>query len=284
LFEERVIRMPQEWGGVVPTEAFLKEGRKIVDDASKAKIPLRLIGGVAIRVHCENFTDLAKRLGRLGPGEQEYTDLDFMSYLKLRDAVRKFFESGGYRRRRITLSSAATQRQIYFHPDGWFYADVFFDKLLAANHPIDFRRRLELDSPTICLTDLLLEKLQIVSFSEKDVKDTLLLLRAHTLGEAHAPEAIDMRYIATLLARDWGFWYTVTTNLKGLKRTALEMPVLQETERSDIASKIDKLAQAIENEPKTSGWKIRSIVGARRRWYSPVETAQTVGEFGIWRL
>lgn len=282
--EERVIRMPAGWGGIVPTEAFLDEGKKIVEAASKAKIPLRLIGGVAIRVHSKEHAELAKRLGRLGPNEQEYTDLDFMSYSKFRDAVRKFFESSGYRKRRTTLSSAATQRQIYFHPDGWFYADVFFDKLLAANHPIDFRGRLELDSPTISLTDLLLEKLQIVSFSEKDLKDTLLLLRAHNLSEAQAPEAIDIRHIASLLAREWGFWYTVTTNLKGLRKAALEMPSLQETEKSDITSKIDRLLEVIEKEPKTSGWKIRAIIGARKRWYEPVETSQTVGEFGIWRL
>ena len=275
--------MPTEWGGVVPTEAFLEQGRKIVDEAIKAQIPLRLIGGVAIRMHSNEHAEFAKRLGRLGT-EQEYTDLDFMSYLKFRDNVRKFFESVGYRKRRTTLSSAATQRQIYFHPDGWFYADVFFDKLLAANHPIDFRGRLDLDSPTISLVDLLLEKLQIVSFSEKDLKDTLLLLRAHSLGEGQAPETIDMCYVGSLLAKDWGFWYTVTTNLKGLRNAALEMTELNDTEKSDITSKISKLLEVIENEPKTTGWKMRSTIGTKKRWYEPVESSQTVGEFGIWRL
>ncbi|HXZ98171.1 MAG TPA: hypothetical protein VED24_02260 [Candidatus Acidoferrum sp.] len=282
--EERIIKMPAEWGGVVPTEAFLEQGRKIVEEATTAKIPLRLIGGVAIRVHSDEYADFARRLGRLGPKEQEYTDLDFMSYAKFRDNVRKFFESVGYRKRRATLSSAATQRQIYFHPDGWFYADVFFDKLLAANHPIDFRGRLEMDSPTISLVDLLLEKLQIVSFSEKDLKDTLLLLRAHSLGEGHAPETIDMRYVASLLSKDWGFWYTVTTNLKGLQKVASEMTELNDAERNDVTSKISKLLEVIENEPKTTGWKMRSKIGSRKRWYEPVETSQTVGEFGIWRL
>lgn len=275
--------MPPEWGGVVPTEAFLEQGRKIVDEATKAQIPLKLIGGVAIRMHSNEHAEFAKRLGRLGT-EQEYTDLDFMSYLKFRDNVRKFFESVGYRKRRTTLSSAATQRHIYFHPDGWFYADVFFDKLLAANHPIDFRGRLELDSPTISLVDLLLEKLQIVSFSEKDLKDTLLLLRAHSLGEGQAPETIDMRYVASLLAKDWGFWYTVTTNLKGLHKAASEMTELNDTEKSDTTSKISKLLEVIENEPKTTGWKMRSTIGTKKRWYEPVESSQTVGEFGIWRL
>ena len=282
--EERIIKMPPEWGGLVPTEAFLEQGRKIIDEATMAQIPLRLIGGVAIRLHSSEYNEFAKRLGRLGPKEQEYTDLDFMSYLKSRDNVRKFFESVGYRKRRTTLSSASTQRHIYFHPDGWFYADVFFDKLLAANHPLDFRKRLELDFPTISLADLLLEKLQIVSFSEKDLKDTLLLLRAHSLEEEQTPEIIDVRFVASLLAKDWEFWYTATTNLKGLKKTVSEMAELNDTEKSDIASKISKLLERIENEPKTTGWKMRSTIGTRKKWYETVETAQTVGEFGIWRL
>lgn len=282
--EERTIRMPAEWGGVVPTEVFLNEGKKIVEAASKQKIPLRLIGGVAIRVHTGEFGEFAKKLSRLGPGEQEYTDLDFMSYGKFRDALRKFFESTGYRKRRTTLSSAATQRHIYFHPDGWFFVDVFFDKLLAANHPIDFRGRLELDLPTISLADLLLEKLQIVSFTEKDLKDTLILLRAHGVSDGPAPEAIDARYIASLLSKDWGFWYTATTNLKGLRKAVSEMADLNETVRSDMAAKITELLEIIDGEPKTTGWKMRSVIGAKRRWYNPVETTETVGEFGIWRL
>ena len=216
--------------------------------------------------------------------DREYTDLDFMSYARFRDALRKFFDSIGYRKRRTTLSSAATQRHIYFHPDGWFSADVFFDKLLAANHPINFKGRLELDSPTISLADLLLEKLQIVSFTQKDLKDTLLLLRAHSLGEGHAPEAIDTRYIASILAKDWGFWYTVTTNLKGLRKAVSETIELDENEKSDISSKIERLLEVIESEPKTTGWKMRSVIGAKKRWYNPVETTETVGEFGIWRL
>jgi hypothetical protein len=276
--------MPSQWGGVVPTEIFLDEGKKIVEAASKQKIPLRLIGGVAIRVHSGDFAEFARKLSRLGPGEQEYTDLDFMSYAKFRDPLRKFFESIGYRKRRTTLSSAATQRHIYFHPDGWFFADVFFGKLLAANHPIDFRGRLELDSPTISLADLLLEKLQIVSFTEKDLKDTLVLLRAHVLSDGQAPEAIDARYIASLLSKNWGFWYTVTTNLKGLRKAVSEMTDLNETEKNDITSKIGKLLEIIDNEPKTAGWKMRSVIGTKKRWYNPVETTETVGEFGIWRL
>jgi hypothetical protein len=282
---ERVIEMPPEWGGVVPTQVFLDEGKRIVDEAAKVGVPLRLLGGVAIRYHCADWLEFAKKLGRqVGEGEQEYTDLDFISYMKYRDQMKKLFDSLGWGRRKATLSSAATQRQIYFHPKGWFHADVFFDKLLAANHPIDFRKRLELDTPTATITDLLLEKLQIVFPGEKDVKDLLLLLRAHDVTAGEEANKVDGNYIAKLLSGDWGFWYTVTTNLRGLKEHAAAIEALSTEDRGDIASKIDALLKMIDAEPKSTGWKMRSTIGNKKRWYNPVETTQTVGEFGLWKL
>ena len=282
--EDRKIEMPSEWQGIIPTEVFVDEGRRIVEEATKKEIPIRLLGGVAIRVHCSEALDFAKRLQRLGAGQQEYTDLDYMSYAKYRNKMKDFFREMGYEKRPTTMSSAATQRQIYFHPKGWFTVDVFFDKLLAANHPLDFRGRLELDSPTITPTDLLLEKLQIVFPSEKDVKDSVLLMRAHEISEKEEKNRINSKSVAEKLASDWGFWYTVTTNLKGLKEHVAALELIDDADKKDIVAKIDSMLTAIDNAPKSSGWKMRSLMGTKKKWYNPVETAQTVGEFGIWKL
>jgi len=143
---------------------------------------------------------------------------------------------------------------------------------------------LELDFLTITPTDLLLEKLQIVNFSEKDVKDTLVLLLAHQMGEEDGAGLVNARYIARLLAKDWGFWYTVTTNLRGIMDLLPEMEVLSEEERGAIASRVDELLAPIEREPKSLRWKTRARIGPKMRWYEPVETMETVGGFGIWRL
>jgi hypothetical protein len=282
---DRVIEMPPEWGGVVPTQVFLEEGRRIVDEAAKVGIPLRLLGGVAIRYHCMDYMDFAKKLGRqVGEGEQEYTDLDYVSYMKYRDQTKKLFEAIGYAKRKATLSSAATQRQIYFHPKGWFHVDVFFDKLLAANHPIDFRNRLEKDSPTVAPTELLLEKAQIVFPAEKDVKDLMLLLRAHEIAAGDEQDKINGKFIAQILSSDWGFWYTLTTNLRRLKEYSGTIETLSGDDHQDLAAKIDVLMKMIDEEPKSTGWRMRSTIGAKKRWYAPVETSQTVGEFGLWKL
>ena len=282
--EERHLQMPTEWEGIVPSEVFLKEAMKIVEEGEKQGLILRVMGGVGIRLHSPESENLMKRLGRLGLGAQEFTDLDFMAYRKQRDQMKLFFERIGYSKRRATLSSAASERQIYFHPNGWFFVDVFFDKLRVANHPLDFRGRLELDKPTVSPTDLSLEKLQIVNFSEKDLKDTLGLLNAHDVGDHDEKDVFNAKYIAALLSKDWGFWYTVTTNLNGIRDKVPTMNALIKDEKERTILKVEKLLDYIEKEPKTTGWKLRSVVGAKKRWYQPVETTETVGEFHIWRL
>ena len=126
--------------------------------------------------------------------------------------------------------------------------------------------------------------MQIVFPDEKDVKDIVLLLRAHETALEEESNRINAKFVATKLASDWGFWYTVTNNINGLKQYVVAAENLTENEKQDITSKLDKLLEVIEKEPKSMGWKVRSITGTKRKWYHPVETSQTVGEFGIWKL
>lgn len=64
--EERIIEMPAEWGGIVPTEVFIQEGRRLAEEATRRGILLRLLGGVAIRIHCMEFLDFAEEIDALG--------------------------------------------------------------------------------------------------------------------------------------------------------------------------------------------------------------------------
>jgi hypothetical protein len=289
--------LPKEWKGIVPTEVFIREAQEIVEKAKQEDIILRILGGLSIAIHCQEHREFAKRLGRIGTGViegQEYSDIDYVSYRNCRDKIKELFDKIGYAKRRATLSTAASERQIYYHPKGWFYVDVFFDKLLVANHPIDFKGRLELDYPTITVTDMLLEKLQMwEAFSLKDLKDCLLLLKAHDVKEKSEKEIIDASHIAKQLAQDWGFWYTVTTNLKKLKKFTSEIDKLgpeiqidpkqiEKEDKNEIVGKIEALLERIEKEPKPFGWKMRAKVGIKKKWYNPVERPETVGGFGIW--
>ena len=298
LLEKEVTReLPKEWNDVVPTEVFMSESKAITEAAKNEGLTLRIIGGLGIALHCQQFIEFAKKLGRTGTGVikgQEYSDLDFIAYRKQRDKVKEFFGKIGYVKRRATLSSAASERQIYYHPKGWFYVDVFFDQLLVANHPVDFRGRLELDYPTITVTDMLLEKVQMwEAFGVKDLKDCMFLLKAHDVKEHSEKEGLDASYIAKILAQDWGFWYTAITNLQNIRRfiseldklgseTQINPALITDDERSGINQKINALLSRIETEPKSFGWKMRAKVGTKKQWYNHVESPETVGGFGIW--
>ncbi len=256
------------------------------------------MGGVGIALHSANERSFAQKLGRIVAASQEYTDLDFAGFFKERNKLVDFFSGQlGYAKRKTTISTSVSQRQIYFHPHGYFTVDVLMDKLLIANHPIDFRSRLGVDPLTLPLADLLLEKIQMwVSFSEKDLKDCLLLLKAHGVADGGKDvETIDAGYIAKLLSEDWGFCYTATTNLKrmaalvgDLDKRGLEVHIepshVSGDERDNVIGKIQRLLKAIEDHPKSFGWNVRSKLGTKKQWYRDVETPQTVGDFGIWRL
>lgn len=285
--------LPEEWNNVVPTDVFMQQAMGLVEQAKEKGITLRIVGGLGIAMKCKDFRDFGSKLGRVGTGvvQQEYSDIDLISYRRHRDQVRSFFSEVGYAKRRATLSSAASERQIYYHPKGWFYVDVFFDKLLVANHPIDFTGRLELDYPTVTTTDFLLEKIQIwEAFSAKDLKDCLLLLKSF---HGREKDGIDGRYIARLLSMDWGFWYTATTNLKKIHKfvseldrfgpdTGIDPKEISSGDRMEITAEIEMLLKAIDDAPKSFGWKMREKIGVKKKWYNPVERPDTVGGFGIW--
>jgi len=224
------------------------------------------MGGFAIRLHCPQFGYLYDKLER-----KPALDLDLITYRKFRPKIKKLFAELGYASM-VSLAlmfDTGRNRQVYVDEAHNRSVDVFFDRL-EMSHTIDFNNRLEQDSPTITLSDLLLQKAQIVKINEKDIKDIIILLREHDVGDVEK-ETVNLRYIAKLLADDWGFWYTATRTFNQVKEFLQQYTVLTDEDQADVASKIDKILKAIEDEPKTLKWKMRARVGTRVKWYTEVE-------------
>jgi len=248
----------------MPLADFLKEARRIVDSANDQGIMLRVMGATAFRIHCPRFTALHEAMGR------KLSDIDFMAYSEQRDNVIDLFEKMGYAVSRDRLRLMRYYgRYIFDDPENSRYADVFFDKLEMC-HTIDFRNRLEIDYPTISLTDLLLEKLQIVKINEKDIIDVIVLLMEHKVG-AEERETINSNYISNILSRDWGFYYTVTLNLEKIKEVLQSYATLTDVDKSDVEKKISLLKERIEEAPKSMGWRMRAKIGPKKKWYKQVE-------------
>lgn len=249
---------------------FEKLALEIVDLAEKSGIHLRLLGAVAFRIHCPAHQDLQVSMNRV------LTDLDFAAYYKHEKAIDKFFlQDMGYESQTASLTPGLmVGRKIFNDPgDVRPHVDVFFDKLDMC-HVVSWEKgRLEIDKPTIPLADLMLEKLQIVHINEKDVKDVMMLLLEHDIGD-NDNEVVNGNYISKIMAKDWGFYYTSTTNLNKIKSLLGDYDALSLGDRDVISARIDELLNMIEKEPKSLGWKLRAKVGTKKQWYNDVEEVE----------
>lgn len=248
-----------------------QKAANVVESCKKSGISIRVLAACAIRIHCPNSVDLLDQMQR------EISDIDFISLTKHVSDIRKQFEKLGYDTSHDTSRYYAhlygQVRNRFKEPETGVNVDIFYDKLEMC-HTIDLRNRLELDFPTIPVSDLLLAKMQIVEINKKDINDALVLIREHPVSESEQ-NSIDSRYIASLLAEDWGFYYTVTANLHKLIEHLDSIPILRSSE-GQVRGNIDLLLKAIDSQPKSFRWKARARVGTRKKWYKEVEEVSMV--------
>jgi hypothetical protein len=112
--------------------------------------------------------------------------------------------------------------------------------------------------------------MQIVKINEKDLIDTIMLLREHPIGDTDR-ETINAGVVTGLLANDWGFWRTVTANLRLVDQELGRYQRLEEEDRKIVRQRIAELQRRIEERPKSLRWKMRAAVGERVKWYRDVE-------------
>jgi hypothetical protein len=135
-----------------------------------------------------------------------------------------------------------------------YEVDLFIDRLQMC-HTLDLRRRVTLCPETVPLIDLLLQKLQIVDLTRKDMADVVVLLADHDFGTESAG-AIDLEHAAGLLSDDWGFYYTVSQNLERIGQFAHEAPVNDDV-RDWVQGRLSRFRDTVESSPKTRKWKMR---------------------------
>jgi hypothetical protein len=82
-------------------------------------------------------------------------------------------------------------------------------------------------------------------------------------------EAIDTTRIAGMCQDDWGWCKTVTMNLE--KCTSAARSFLEGGELETVTKRARRLAQIVEETPKSLGWQVRARIGEGRRWYEEPE-------------
>lgn len=243
--------------------SFLEEAERIMHAARSESVLLRLVGAVAFRMHCPKFAYMQDLLGRA------LTDIDFASYSNQSSRISRLFAILGYQEDTWVSRLFGAKRLLFHDHQNKRHCDLFLDKMEFC-HDIVFRNRLEADEPTVPLAELLLEKMQIVKLTEKDIIDMMMLLREHQIGDSDE-ETINATRIAYLCANDWGLWKTVTANLERVEAVSLGRQELSPEDKTDLGSKIRNLLTRIHAEPKTARWRLRARIGEKVKWYRDVE-------------
>jgi len=241
---------------MTPLADHVDEAERLLQTARERGTMLRALGGVAVRLRCPS--------AKHPPLARQPKDLDFASTSKHRSEVIELFGQTGYQADEEFNALHGKTRLFFWDEEHSRQADIFLDRVTMC-HTLELKDRLDEHEETLSVSDLLLLKLQVFETNDRDYKDALSLLLDHAGGE------IDVEYITALLAGDWGWWRTATMVLERLDRFARELDGFDRA--GDVHHLIRDLLGAIEAQPKSRRWKMRSRIGERARWYDlPEET------------
>jgi hypothetical protein len=243
---------------------FDEEMRRLLAESRARNICMRLIGGLAIKIHCPSSSLLSLT--------RDYSDFDLVTFKEDYRKLPAFFTQMGYIADKEFNILNGTRRQIYFDPEGGRKVDVFIGDFEMC-HRLPLSKRLHADPLTVPLAELLLSKTQIVYLTRRDVIDLATLLLDHPVDQGD-DEVINIERIIRLCVRDWGLYTTTIQNLDKMLNMLHHEKVLDEAQTRIIAQRVEKIKLALARAKKSLRWQVRNKVGRRVRWYTEVEEVE----------
>jgi hypothetical protein len=213
----------------------------------------RVLGGIAVALRCPSAR-------RPGPFARDYSDIDLVTSKRSSAVLSEVLTAQGYLPEERFNALHGHSRMMFAHPGG-VHVDVFVEEFNMC-HRLVLGPRLGVHETTVSLSDLMLTKLQVAELNAKDVTDAAALLLDHDLRADE--RGINVPYITELLRADWGWWRTVTHNLRALPGHLDRQAVGGDPQR--IAGAAEALLAEIDAAPKTRRWKLRAKAGDRIAW------------------
>jgi len=241
----------------MPLSNIVEESKRILAEASKRGITLRLFGGMAIRFHAPSATHRSL--------ERKYADIDLMALKNQSKEIRKLFADLGYSSRDIFNALQGDRRLIFQDIENKRRIDVFLN-IFEMCHKFDFSDRLTIDAETIPLADLLATKLQVVEITDREYRDIVALVHDHEIGDNDAPETINGKYLAHLCSDQWGVYKTFITNIQNVINHLEQLP-LDQKDKQIVLKRLEDLRNRFETVPKTLRWRARARLGEKVQWY-----------------
>jgi hypothetical protein len=238
-----------------PLPDIVAEAERVLDAAEAQGVVLRLIGGLAVHIHSHPMPQALAR---------SYGDIDTATVKGQNRPVTELLTGLGYEPAQQFNALHGATRMLFHDRPNERKLDVFVNGF-ELNHSIPITARIDVEQRTIPLAELLLTKLQVVEFTDKDMRDAVALLVGHEVGASDG-ETINGDVIAALTAEDWGLWRTTQLNLERLRDGAGTLG-LDDADRQLVLARIASLWERIEREPKSRRWRRRARIGDRKRWY-----------------
>jgi hypothetical protein len=239
----------------------MMESRRIVAAATGRGLTVRVLGSAAVCLQAPDGRPLLARTVR---------DIDLVTRREDRRAIGDLLKASGYLGDEMFNALHGARRLLFHDPVNQRRLDVFVG-VFSMCHAIPIAERLDREALTVPLAELMLTKLQVVELTERDQRDIYNLCFHHDLGAATDGSATEMDVIAGLCAKDWGLWRTCRTTVERCLTNLAAYP-LEPAQSALITDRIGALWRRIEEAPKTAGWRLRSRVGDRVRWYQEPET------------
>jgi hypothetical protein len=234
---------------------FVDEARRVVAEADTRGEVLRVTGSVAFQLHTRDHVRLPR---------PPLNDIDLVAPTKTERRLVPLLTEIGYVGEKEFNARHGDSRLIFWDPSRDRKLEVFLGTLVMC-HKLPIAERLEVEAETVPLAELLLTKLQIVELNEKDIGDMHSLLIAYEVGSSDDHQ-INAERIAGLCARDWGLYHTVELTLDRLGSDPPSYSLTADQRRL-VDHRVVTLRNALEEVPKSTGWRMRAKVGERMRWY-----------------
>lgn len=244
-----------------PQADIVDEMNRLMDAAQAQKLHLRLIGGLAIKVHSPSASHRAL--------QRSYPDIDLVVPKHDKRKLDGFFDGMGYLPEKNFNLLNGDRRQIFYDAETGRRIDIFVGDFEMC-HKLPMRDRLDAHPMTVPLAELFLSKIQIVELNRKDALDIISLLLDNEVG--YTDVGINIDRIARLCIKDWGLYKTLTITLSKVEAVLVDdNPGLDLEQLQRILGRIDTIRRVLDRARKPFLWKVRDKVGTRLRWYTEVE-------------
>lgn len=231
------------------------EAIRLIGEAEKKGISLRLLGGMAIY--------LTSPCTQAEPFARDIDDLDFVVSKRNGYSLEKMLEKTGYAGDREFNSIHGESRLLFYSE--LTALDIFVGEFQQC-HSINLENYIKRSNITIPLANLLLTKLQIVQINKKDILDILALLYDHEVRlDGDENEVISIKTLNEVLCNDWGWYTTCMDNLEKILVFIGES--FDVTKQEILKDRIELIKSNAYNSKKSLKWSVRSKIGRKVQWY-----------------